>query len=57
MERIATLREQAAILRTLASSFDIETIRSQLLELALQVDELAKSIEEDPRAAGLSPSD
>lgn len=57
MERIATLREQAAILRTLASSFDIETIRGQLLELALQVDELAKSIEENPEAAGLSPSD
>jgi hypothetical protein len=34
VERVATLREQASVLRTLAGSFDIKTIRDQLLELA-----------------------
>ena len=57
MDRIATLREQAAVLRALASSFDIERIRGQLLDLAAQVDELASSMEENPKAVGLSPSD
>ena len=55
MERIAVLREQAAVLRTLASSFDIDTIRRQLLDLAAQVDELARSMEENGRAVGLKP--
>ncbi len=57
MERIVVLREQAAVLRALAGSFDIDSIRRQLLDLASQVDELAKSMEENPKAAGLSPSD
>ena len=57
MERIAILREQAAIMRALASSFDIERMRRQLLDLAAEVDELATSMEADPRSAGLSPAD
>lgn len=57
MERIVVLREQAAVLRALAGSFDIDSIRRQLLDLASRVDELAKSMEQNPKAAGLSPSD
>ena len=55
MERIAVLREQAAVLRALASSFDVERIRRQLLDLAAQVDELAESWEANPQAAHLKP--
>ena len=53
MERIAILREQALVLRTLARSFDIPAIRDRLLELADRCDELARSLEETPRAAGI----
>ena len=53
MERIAILREQASILRTLSRSFDIPAIRDRLLELADRCDELARSLEENPRAAGI----
>jgi len=34
MGRIALLREQAALLRTVAGSFDIPSIRDQLIALA-----------------------
>ena len=54
MGRIALLREQAAILRTLARSFDIPSIRDQLLALANHL-ELAKRIEEKPQGADLKP--
>lgn len=57
MERITRLREQAAILRSLASSFDIETIRRQLVDIATHCELLAKSMEDDPDAAGLKLSD
>ncbi|HLJ19097.1 MAG TPA: hypothetical protein VKU84_02820 [Stellaceae bacterium] len=55
MERIATLREQAAILRSLARSFDIATIRDQLHDIAARCESLAQSMENDPSAAGLDP--
>ena len=56
MERIAVLREQAAILRALANSFNDLTIREQLLDLAARCDETAKSWDANPQAAGLKPS-
>jgi hypothetical protein len=46
MGRIALLREQAALLRTVAGSFDIPSIRDQLIALATHCEELAKSLEE-----------
>ena len=45
MERVATLREQASVLRALARSFDIAPIRDQLLDLAERCDALAHSVE------------
>jgi hypothetical protein len=56
MERIATLREQSSVLRTLARSFDIQTIRDQLLDLATRCDMLANSLEENPEIVGIQPS-
>ena len=56
VERVATLREQASVLRTLAGSFDIKTIRDQLLELAARCDGLAKSMKENPEAAEIKPA-
>jgi hypothetical protein len=56
MERVTKLREQAYVLRTLAASF-IQNIRDELLELAAHCDLLAQSMEDNPQAAGLSPSD
>jgi hypothetical protein len=56
MERVTTLREQASVLRTLASSFDIQTIRDQLLDLATRCDMLAKSLEENPEIVDIRPS-
>ena len=57
MERIAILHEQAAVLRALASSFEVETMRDQLLDLAARCEEMAKSLEENRRTAGLKSSD
>jgi hypothetical protein len=37
------LREQAAVLRALARSFDIQTIRDQLLDIAALCEEIADS--------------
>lgn len=56
MERITILREQASVLRALAASFDIPTMRDRLLELAARCDALARSLEENPQAAGLKPA-
>ena len=56
MERAATLREQSSVLRTLARSFDIKTIRDQLLDLATRCDLLANSLEENPEIVGIQPS-
>ena len=36
------LREQAAVLRALARSFDIQTIRDELLDIAAFCEEIAK---------------
>ena len=55
MERIAILREQAAVLRKLASSFDVQSIRDQLLDIAARWDEMVRWLEENPQAAGLRP--
>ncbi|MGH7125582.1 MAG: hypothetical protein ACREFI_14500 [Stellaceae bacterium] len=46
------LREQASVLRALADSFDVATIRHQLLDLAARCDELARSIEADAETIG-----
>jgi hypothetical protein len=57
MERVTILRQQAAALRTLARSFDIQTIRDQLLDITVHCEELAKSMEENPQAARLRLDD
>jgi hypothetical protein len=57
MERVAMLREQASILRKLAGSFDIQSIRDRLLDLAARCEELARSMEENSRAADLGLED
>jgi len=49
MRRITILREQTSILRSLANSFDVLSIRNQLLDLAARCDEMAKSMEENPQ--------
>jgi len=54
MERITVLREQASVLRALAGSFDVKEIRDQLLDLAARCEEMVKSLEENPQAAGLT---
>jgi hypothetical protein len=56
MERVATLREQSSVLRTLAHSFDIQAIRDQLLDLATRCDMLANSLEENPEIVDIQPS-
>jgi hypothetical protein len=53
MERVAALREQATVLRTLARSFDIAPIRNQILTLAQRCDDLAQAMETDPESAGI----
>lgn len=56
MERIAILHEQAAVLRALAGSFEVETMRDQLLDLAARCDDMAKALEENAGAAGMIPA-
>ena len=51
MTRIAQLREQASILRSLAASIDVPAIRDQVLVLAGQCDALALLLERDPPKA------
>ena len=55
MERIATLREQASVLRALARSFDIPAMRDQLLDIAARCEALARSIEENLPSADVEP--
>jgi hypothetical protein len=55
MERIATLREQASVLRALARSFDIPAMRDQLLDIAARCDALARSIEQNLPSADVEP--
>lgn len=47
MTRVETLREQAAVLRALARSFNEGTIRGDLLGLADQCEELGRVIEQN----------
>ena len=48
MERRSSLREQAAILRGVADSQDLEILRTELLALAKKCEALAKLEEADP---------
>lgn len=54
MKRVEILREQAALLRNLAESFDDATMKGDLLRLATQCDKLAEEaariISDRPRA-------
>jgi hypothetical protein len=50
MTRLDMLREQAAILRSLAATVDIPKIRHELLNLAARCDDLAKELEDNPPA-------
>lgn len=45
MTRVGQLREQARVLRVLAASFDIASIRDELLVLSERCETLAASIE------------
>ena len=45
MTRVGQLREQARVLRVLAASFDITSIRDELLALSERCDTLAASID------------
>jgi len=56
MERIAILREQASVLRALATSFDIPLMRDQLLEIAARCDAIARSLEENAQSADVTPA-
>ena len=51
MDRMTQLREQIMLLRTLAASFDVRSIRDQLLDIAARCEALAASIEADHRDA------
>ena len=55
MDRMAALREQAKILRTLADSFDIPSIRDELVDLAKSCEALAATIEVEHRDAPQDP--
>jgi hypothetical protein len=44
MQRVTVLREQAALMRRLAESFDGEQIRQDLLNLAEKCEALAASV-------------
>jgi hypothetical protein len=50
MTRLGMLREQAAILRSLAATVEIPKIRAELLDLAARCDVLAKELEDNPPA-------
>ncbi len=62
MRRVEVLREQAAMLRTLADSFDAPEIKADLLALADRCDQLAARVArqisdrlQEPIAAKRSP--
>ncbi len=57
MTRVQTLREQARVLRSLAGSFDDETIRTDLLSLAQQCEQTAARIAESIRETMSRPID
>ncbi len=44
MQRVATLRDQANLLRRLAESFELPQIKEDLLNLAARCDELAANV-------------
>ena len=49
MKRAVMLREQAEVLRSLASTFGSEVIRQDLIKLAERCEELAAQIEQSIR--------
>lgn len=49
MKRVVMLREQAEVLRSLASTFGSEVIRQDLIKLAERCEELAARIEQSIR--------
>ena len=51
MTRVQTLREQVRVLRSLAGSFDDESIRDDLTALAEHCEDMAARIEESIRRA------
>ena len=57
MEPVDVLREQAAILRAVANSFDDQSMREQLLDLAARCDALAESMEKNRLNAPDFPPD
>jgi hypothetical protein len=57
MTRVQTLREQARVLRSLAGSFDDESIKGDLTALAERCEEMAMRIEEKIRHAMSRPID
>jgi hypothetical protein len=44
MDRVETLKEQAAILRRLAESFDVPALKNDLLKLAQRCEEMAAEV-------------
>jgi hypothetical protein len=57
MTRVETLREQARVLRSLASSFDAHVIAQDLTKLAERCEELAAQIEHSIRRDLSKPID
>jgi hypothetical protein len=57
MTRVGQLREQARVLRVLAASFDIPSIREELQALSERCDTLATSIEKTVKQNLLAPID
>lgn len=49
MARLDMLREQAAILRSLAATVDIPKVRQELLNLAARCADLARELEDNPQ--------
>lgn len=47
MTRVETFREQASILRTLAKSFELPTLRGDLIALAKRCEALAEEAERE----------
>jgi hypothetical protein len=57
MTRVGQLREQARVLRVLAASFDIASIRDELLALSERCETLAASIDKTINQSLSAPID